>query len=118
MSRMTPIETAKRYVELFNANRMGDMGRLFAEEGLWEPPNGTPPTRGRAAIVAGYEALAEQVAAMTFEQVRYYESGRFAFAEMVSMSPAGPVGRVVDVFEVSEAGEILRMTGYSGPAPS
>ncbi|MDO8732175.1 MAG: nuclear transport factor 2 family protein [Actinomycetota bacterium] len=114
---MTPTETAQRYVELFNANRMGDMGRLFAEDGLWVPPNGTPPTRGREAIIAGYEALTEQVASMTFTQVRYYQDGNVAIAEMISMSPNGPTGRVADVFECNENGEILRMTGYSGPAP-
>ena len=115
---MTPTEAALRYVELFNANRMADMGRLFAEDGLWVPPNGTPPTRGRDAIIAGYEALTEQVSSMTFADVRVYEDGNVAIAEMVSMSPTGPVGRVADVFECNEAGEILRMTGYSGPAPS
>ena len=115
MTNMTPIEIAQRYVELFNANRMGDMGRLFAEDGLWMPPHGTPPTRGRAAIVAGYEALKDQVAGMTFTDVRYYCDGNFAFAEMVSMSPQGPTGRVADVFECSDSGEILRMSGYSAP---
>jgi len=117
MRLMTPTQTAHRYVELFNENRTGDMGRLFAEDGLWEPPNGTPPTRGRAAIIAGYEALTEQVADMSFTEVRVYEIGNMAIAEMVTMSPAGPVGRIVDVFEVNDAGEILRMTGYNGPPP-
>ncbi len=118
MARMTPIEAAQRYVELFNANRMGEMGRLFAEDGLWVPPNDNPPTRGRDAIVAGYESLAEQTASMTFTDARYYQDGNVAIVELTSMTPAGPVGRVCDVFECNEAGEILRMTGYSFSPPS
>lgn len=118
MARMTPLEAAQRYVEYFNANRMGDMGRLFAEDGLWIPPHeGRPPTRGRDAIVAGYESLAEQVASLTFIDARYYADGNVAIVEMTSMTPNGPVGRVADVFECNEEGEILRMTGYTSPVP-
>jgi hypothetical protein len=36
-------------------------------------------------------------------------------AEIVTSTKAGPVGRVADVFEIDDAGRILRMTAYAGP---
>jgi ketosteroid isomerase-like protein len=112
---MTPTETAQRYIELFNARRFREMGELFAEDGLWEPPSDTPPTRGREAIIAGYSALAQQEMTMRFAAPCFHEAGDVVVVEITMEGPEGPVGRLVDVFDVDEAGRIRRMTGYTGP---
>ncbi len=117
MARMSAIQTAKKYVELYNAREFRAMGELFAEDGLWQPPSHTPETRGRTAIIAGFERLAELGSDATFTDARYYEQGDIAIAELVVTTPDGPTSRVADIFQVDEHGRILRMTAYVGPAP-
>ena len=112
---MKPIDTAKRYVELFNAKRFTQMGELFAEDSLWESPSDTPATRGRAAIIDRYSAMAQSITDMQMTDAKFYELDNVVIVEMQTSTAGGPVGRVVDVFEIDDEGRILRMTGYAGP---
>lgn len=114
---MSPTDTAQRYIELFNARRFREMGELFADDGLWEPPSAIPPTRGRDAIIAGYSAMEGQEMTILFADARFHEFGTVVVAEMLIVDADGPTGRVCDVFEVDAEGRILRMTGYTGPVP-
>ncbi|MFA7324492.1 MAG: nuclear transport factor 2 family protein [Candidatus Nanopelagicales bacterium] len=112
---MSPTETAKRYIALFNARKFREMGELFAADSLWEPPSDTPAARGREAIIAGYSAMADQEMTVTLTDARFHEQGNTVIVEMLADTPDGPMGRVADVFEVDDEGRILRMTGYTGP---
>lgn len=115
---MSPTDTARRYIDLFNARRFREMGELFAAEGVWEPPAAAGSTRGRDAIIAGYSTLADQQMTIMFTDVEYHEIGNVVVAEMLTTDDGTPIGRVCDVFVVDEHGSILRMTGYIGPARS
>ncbi|CAB4907391.1 MAG: hypothetical protein F2923_07160 [Actinobacteria bacterium] len=115
MAHMKPIETAKRYIELFNARKFTEMGELFAEDSLWESPSDTPATRGRDAIIDRYSAMAETITDMQMTDARFYELDNVVIVEMQTSNPDGPVGRVVDVFDIDNEGRISRMTGYAGP---
>ena len=115
---MNPADTARQYVDLFNTRQFRAMGELFAEDGLWQPPPHSPETRGRAAIIAGYEKLADFPMTTNFTDASYYVHGNVAVVEMKATSPDSPQSSVVDVFEVDDAGKILRMTAYTRPPAS
>jgi|GEM_PF-2776276 len=112
---MEQTDTVKLYIDLFNARKFTQMGELFAEESLWESPTPTPGTRGRAAIIARYSAMADAGIDMMMTITNLYQQGNVVIAEIVTSTKEGPVGRVADVFEIDDEGRILRMTAYSGP---
>jgi hypothetical protein len=55
---MTDLEQLQKwmdgYVGAWNSNAADDIGRLFAEDGVYYTAPFRPPWRGRAAIVAGW----------------------------------------------------------------
>jgi len=110
---MNPIDTAKRYIELFNDKQFTAMGELFADDSLWEGPAASAPVRGRANIIATYSAMEQMNMDLKMTAVHFHQSGNTVIAEIATHSSTGPVGRVADVFEIDEQGRILRMTGYA-----
>lgn len=110
---MNPIDTAKRYIELFNNKEFTAMGELFAEDSIWEGPAAKNPIRGRANIIATYSAMENMNMDLTMIGVHFHQSGNTVVAEIATYSSTGPAGRVADVFEIDDQGQILRMTGYA-----
>ena len=114
---MNPIDTAKRYIELFNNQQFTSMGELFAEESIWEGPTTQTPIRGRANIIATYSAMEQMNMDLTMMGVHFHRDGNTVVSEITTRTSAGPAGRVADVFEVDDEGRILRMTGYASLYP-
>ncbi|MGX7681623.1 nuclear transport factor 2 family protein [Jatrophihabitans sp. DSM 45814] len=115
---MTPLETARRYVELFNAGQYAEMGALFAEDSVWRPPPPAPEVHGGPAIKAGYSApeQAERSSALQIAATRYLVDGSTVVAELVFSADAHAI-EVVDIFDVDEDGKITCMTAYTRSAP-
>lgn len=115
---MNPVDTAKRYIELFNDKQFTAMGELFAQDSIWEGPTAQQPVRGRDQIIAIYQAMEHMNMDLTMTGVHFHQSGNTVIAEIATHSSTGPAGRVADIFEIDDAGKILRMTGYSSIAPT
>jgi ketosteroid isomerase-like protein len=107
-------EVARRYAELFNEGRYGDMGRLFAPDSVWRRPGGAPEIRGGTAIAAVYGSPehAAQCAPMRIVSARYVADAGTAAAEFV-FEGNGHASHVVDLFDVDEQGRITAMTVFS-----
>ncbi|CAB4623780.1 unannotated protein [freshwater metagenome] len=115
---MNPIDTAKRYIELFNAQQFTAMGELFAEDSIWEGPTAQMPIRGRANIIATYSAMEQMNMDLQMSGVHFHRDGNTVVAEIETRTSAGPAGRVADIFEIDDEGRILRMTGYASLYPA
>jgi ketosteroid isomerase-like protein len=113
---MTPLETAQRYLELFNAGKHAEMGALFAPDGIWRRPPPAPEVRGGAEIYAGYAAPehARQVEGITMSATRYLVDGSTVAAEFIFHTPRADM-EVIDVFDVDDEGRITCMTAYARP---
>ena len=114
---MTPLETAQRYLELFNAGRYAEMGGLFAVDSIWRPPPPAPEVRGGALIAAGYASpeQAERCRDLTLAAKRYLVDGSTVVAEFLFTTPTATL-EVVDIFDVDSDGQITAMTAYSRAA--
>ena len=115
---MNPIDTAKRYIDLFNAQQFTAMGELFAEDSIWEGPTAKMPIRGRANIIATYSAMEQMNMDLQMSGVHFPRDGNTVVAEIETRTSAGPAGRVADIFEIDDEGRILRMTGYASLYPA
>jgi len=116
MARMTPLETAQRYVDLVDAQDFAAIPVLFAPDALWRPAPPQPEVQGAAAIDAGYRALAErETPAMRVVDRRFYVDGNTVVAEFGVDTDGVGVSEVVDVFTFDAAGLIVRMSAYSRP---
>ena len=115
---MNPVDTAKRYIELFNAQQFTAMGELFAEDSIWEGPTAQMPIRGRANIIATYSAMEQMNMDLQMSGVHFHRDGNTVVAEIETRTSAGPAGRVADIFEIDDEGRILRMTGYASLYPA
>ncbi|MDD2817681.1 MAG: nuclear transport factor 2 family protein [Candidatus Nanopelagicales bacterium] len=110
---MNPIDTAKRYIELFNTQQFTAMGELFAEDSIWEGPTAQTPIRGRVNIIATYSAMEQMNMDLQMTGMHFHRDGNTVIAEIATHSSRGPAGRVADVFEIDHEGRIVRMTGYA-----
>jgi ketosteroid isomerase-like protein len=114
---MNPVDTAKRYIELFNNQQFTAMGELFAEDSIWEGPTAQIPVRGRANIIATYSAMEQMNMDLEMTGMHFHRDGNTVIAEIETRTSTGPAGRVADVFEIDDDGRILRMTGYASLYP-
>ena len=114
---MNPVDTAKRYIELFNAQQFTAMGELFAEDSIWEGPTAQMPIRGRVNIIATYSAMEQMNMDLQMSGMQFHRDGNIVVAEIETRTSTGPAGRVADVFEIDDEGRILRMTGYASLYP-
>ena len=119
-ARMTPLETARTYMNHLAAGRFAELGALFAEDSVWQPPPPLPEVRGGAAILAGYTALGAVTPPLNVVECRYLVDGQTVAVEFtVADADGGNRSAVVDVFDVDEEGRVVRMTAYSrGPVTS
>jgi hypothetical protein len=114
MEMTTPREIGERYVELVNAGDLGSIVDLFDDDGMVEPPNPDYARRivGIGAIRAHYSnSVGRRKPKIT--PTHWYEDGNTCVVELeseVNDSP-DPMG-VVDIFEVNDAGKIVRLTAY------
>lgn len=110
----TPVEVASRYVELFNAGRYPEMGRLFAPDAVWRRAAPAPEVRGGEAIVAGYgdPAFAAACSAMRITAARYIAQDRTVAGKFV-FTGNGHTVHAIDLFEVDEQGRITSMTVFN-----
>jgi ketosteroid isomerase-like protein len=114
MTKLTPRQVGERYVELVNAGDLPSVVELFAQDGMVEPPNPAYARRieGIAAIRDHYSnSVGRRKPKIT--ATHWYATGDVCIVELeseVNDSP-DPMG-IVDIFELDEAGKIVRLTAY------
>nr|WP_295082227.1 nuclear transport factor 2 family protein [uncultured Roseateles sp.] len=106
------------YLRALNAADLDAVLALFDADASVEDPVGSPPKRGHAEIRAFYAASLSMKLTLALEgQVRVADK-EAAFAFSVSLQHEGQqmVIRPIDVFRFNEAGKVVSMRAFFGPA--
>ena len=106
------------YVRALNAADLDAIVALYADDALVEDPVGSPPKRGLAEIRAFYAGSLRLKLQVALEgQVRAV-AGEAAFAFSVSFEVNGrrTTIRPIDLFRFDDAGRIVHMRAFFGPA--
>jgi hypothetical protein len=114
VEHLTPRQVGERYVELVNAGDLKAIVDLFADDGMVEPPNPAYARRieGIDAIRAHYgNSVGRRKPHIT--PTHWYVEGNVCVVELESEvnDSTEPMG-VVDVFECTPEGKIVRLTAY------
>ena len=106
------------YVAGFAAGDAAALAALFAEEATVEDPVGTPPKRGRDAILAFYEQSVATGAKLELlgEPRCAADFVAFPFAVKLEWGGKQTVIEVIDTFRIDDAGKIAEMRAFFGPA--
>lgn len=106
------------YLRALNASDLDAVVALFADDATVEDPVGTPPKRGIAEIRAFYVGSVALKLSLALEgQVRVAGSEAvFPFSVSFSYQGQPTTIRPIDVFRFNEAGKIVSMRAFFGPA--
>lgn len=106
------------YVRALNESNLNGIVALFADEATVQDPVGAEPHRGRAAIRDFYAASLRLPLQVELEgQVRAVaDSAAFAFRVSFDMDGRRHTICPIDVFRFDEAGRVLEMRAFFGPA--
>lgn len=122
MSATTPADPLEAvvhaYVRALNEQDLEAIVALYADDATVEDPVGTEPVRGREAIRAFYArsvALPLQVRLEGPVRVAGRECA-FAFSVGVVYEGRRSTFRPIDTFRFDDAGRIVQMRAYFGPA--
>lgn len=102
------------YLDAFNRGDAEAISVLYAEDATVEDPVGSPPKRGRQAILDFYrEAIATGAKATLDSPIRGSHGNGAALAFSVKVGPA--TVRVIDTMTFDASGRITEMKAYFGP---
>ena len=106
------------YVRAFDEGDPAMAAALFADDATIEDPIGTPIKRGKDAIRQFYEAGMASGAKLVLQgPIRIGgDYAAFAFQVQLQMSGKRASVDVIDIFRFSEAGKIIEMRAFWGPA--
>lgn len=111
------VRTVERYIEAFANDDPEAVVALFADDATVEDPVGSPPHRGRDAIRAFYTASMATGAKLKLEGPVRTTADHAAFAFAVTLNYGGEKRvDVIDTFRFDEAGKVIEMRAYFGPA--
>jgi steroid Delta-isomerase len=111
------VRTIARYVEAFDRDDPGMAAALYAENATVEDPLGAPLIRGREAIREFYKMAMQAGVRLKLEGAVRGAGDSAAFPFVVVFNDAGQKRiEVIDTFRFNEAGEILEMRAFWGPA--
>ena len=101
------------YIEAFDKADITIIEAMFAPNASVEDPVGTEPKTGIAAIKAFYQSAFDMGVKLQLDGLPRCAGNSVAFAFRIVMGDMklSPI----DVFEVNEAGQIVRMRAYWGP---
>lgn len=106
------------YVAALNAADLDALVALFAPDATVEDPVGSPPHVGHAAIrafYAGSVALGLDVA-LEGDVRAVANEAAFAFRVGLTMNGQALTIRPIDVFRFNDAGQVVSMRAFFGPA--
>ena len=102
------------YLEAFNRGDAEAVAALYAEDAMVEDPVGSPPKRGRQAILEFYrEAIATGAKATLDTPIRGSHGNSAALAFSIKVGPM--TVRVIDTMAFDASGRITQMKAYFGP---
>jgi len=106
------------YVAAFAARSPERVAALFAADATVEDPIGSPPHVGYDAILAFYTASMQTGARLELQGPVRLVGPYAAFAFSVHLDWDGGDKRidVIDTFKFNEAGKVIEMRAYFGPA--
>ena len=102
-----------RYAEAFEKADIGIIEELYTADAVVEDPVGTEPKVGIDAIKAFYQSAFDMGVKLEIDGLPRCAGNSVAFQFHVVMT--GMKISPIDVFEVNEAGQIVRMRAYWGP---
>lgn len=110
--------TVHAYVAAFDRSDPDAVAALFAVDATVEDPIGSPPHVGREAILAFYTASMQTGAKLKLDgPVRIAgDYAAFAFSVLLHWDGTDKRVDVIDTFRFNEAGEVIEMRAYFGPA--
>lgn len=102
------------YLDAFNRGDAEAIAALYAEDATVEDPVGSPPRRGRQAILDFYREAVATGGRITLDTpVRGSHGNAAAVAFSVKVGPM--TVRVIDTMVFDAAGRIREMKAYFGP---
>jgi steroid delta-isomerase len=102
------------YIDAFNRGDAEAIVALYAEDATVEDPVGSPPKRGRQAILEFYrEAIATGGRIVLDSPMRGSHGDAAAMAFSVHVGPM--TVRVIDTMTFDASGRITQMRAYFGP---
>ncbi|MEP6964671.1 MAG: nuclear transport factor 2 family protein [Polaromonas sp.] len=106
------------YVRALNAADLDTIVALYADDALVEDPVGSTPKRGLAEIRAFYAGSLSMKLEVALEGPVRAVAGEAAFAFSVSFEVSGrrTTIRPIDLFRFDDAGRIVHMRAFFGPA--
>ena len=106
------------YVAAFERSDPAAVVALFAPDATVEDPIGSPPHQGREAIERFYTASMQTGAKLQLDGPIRLAGAHAAFAFSVHLHWDGSDKRVdvIDIFTFNEAGQVIAMKAYFGPA--
>ena len=106
------------YVDAFDVGSADAVAALYAEDAIVEDPVGTPVLHGRAAIHAFYAESMKTGARLTLDgPVRIAgDYAVFPFSVRLQLDGADRRVDVIDSFRFDDAGLVVEMRAYWGPA--
>lgn len=111
------VRVVEAYVDAFAKGDPEAVVALFAEDAAVEDPVGSPAHRGRDAIRAFYTASMATGAKLKLEGPVRTAADYAAFAFSVTLNYGGEKRvDVIDTFRFDEAGKVVEMRAYFGPA--
>jgi steroid Delta-isomerase len=111
------MRTIARYVEAFDQGDAGMAAALYAEDATIEDPVGATLVRGRAAIGEFYKVAMQAGVRLKLEGAVRAAGDHAAFPFVVAFNDAAQKRiEVIDTFRFNEAGQILEMRAFWGPA--
>jgi steroid delta-isomerase len=106
--------TLKAYIDHFNAGDAEKLTSLFADDATVEDPVGSPPHKGKAAILAFYQDAMKNGA-----QLSLSAPVRGSHGNAAAMAFEAKIGnltvRIIDVMTFNADGKVASMQAYFGP---
>jgi steroid Delta-isomerase len=102
------------YLDAFNSASPEAVAALYADDATLEDPVGSPPQRGRAAILAFYRKTIATGAKLSLDapiRGSHGDAAAMAFSARIGALTV----RVIDVMTFDTAGKFTSMRAYFGP---
>ena len=125
-------DTVQAYIDLFNAQDAQGIADLYAEDAVLIDPMGTPPKKGKAAILEFYTLAVKNGAKLELVGPTRIAGNSAAFpfkctvggmthvdgdvAVEVDLPKGGMIIDIIDTFQFNEDGKVTEMNAYWGPS--
>jgi len=125
-------DAVQAYIDLFNAQDAQGIADLYAEDAVLIDPMGTPPKKGKAAILEFYTLAVKNGAKLELVGPTRIAGNSAAFpfkctvggmthvdgdvAVEVDLPKGGMIIDIIDTFQFNEDGKVTEMNAYWGPS--